>query len=106
MDLRYGEGPPEESALHRRFLWGNRSTGKYNAAAEEPIEIRDNHASIVSRQTFDAVQKRRLAQRGGKTPKRNGGDFVLAGLLKCDECGSVMYGHNSTGRYPYLICSG
>jgi len=88
------------------FFWGSRSTGKYNVAAEEPIEIGDNHASIVSRQTFDAVQKRRLAQRGGKTPKRNGGEFVLAGLLKCDECGSAMYGHNSTGRYPYLICSG
>ena len=87
------------------FVWGSRRTGKYNAASDEPVEILDNHASIISMQTFDAVKKRRLEQRGGKTPKRNGGSFVLAGLLKCNECGSAMYGHNSTGHL-YLICSG
>ena len=87
------------------FVWGSRKSGKYNSATDEPIEIPNNHAIIVSPQTFDAVQKRRLDQRGGKTPQPNGGSFVLAGLLKCDECGSAMYGHNVKGN-PYMICSG
>ncbi len=87
------------------FVWGSRSTGRYNVATDEPVEILNNHSSLVSKPIFDAVQKRRLEQRGGKTPKRNGGSFVLAGLLTCNECGSAMYGHNSTG-HPYLICSG
>jgi len=87
------------------FVWGDRPQGKYSTATEEPIEIPNNHASIVSHETFDAVQKRRLTQRGGKTPKRNGGSFVLSGLMKCEECGSPMYGQNVKGN-PYFVCSG
>ncbi len=87
------------------FVWGDRKSGKYNFATDEPIELPNNHAIIVSPQAFDAIQKRRAQQSGGKTPQPNGGSFVLSGLLKCDECGSPMYGHNVKGN-AYLLCSG
>jgi site-specific DNA recombinase len=87
------------------FIWGDRKSGKYNHVTDEPIFIPHNHTSIVDRNTFDAVQQRRAQQRGGKTPRRNGGTFVLSGLAKCECCGSAMYGH-AIRRNNYLICGG
>ncbi|MEO2046278.1 MAG: recombinase family protein [Pirellulales bacterium] len=87
------------------FHWGNRKSGKYNHATEEPIFISCNHTAIIDRKTFNAVQGRRVEQRGGKTPKLNGGTFVLSGLIRCHQCGEKMHGH-CTKANNYLICGG
>ena len=87
------------------FVWGERPTGKYNHAAEEPIFIPNNHPAIIDRETFDACARRRKERREARTPKRNGGNFVLSGLLRCEKCGSRMYGQSCEGN-KYLICSG
>ena len=87
------------------FSYGKNKSGKYNHATEEPIFIPDNHAVIIDRATFDAVQKRRERERGGKTPKRNGGNFVLSGLIRCSSCGDPIHGH-CVKDHNYLVCGG
>jgi len=87
------------------FVWGVQKTGKYHHATDEPVFIPGNHPSIVDRRTFDAVQQRRLRQRGRCTPKRDGGAFVLSGLARCEACGCAMYGTTLDG-WNYLVCSG
>jgi site-specific DNA recombinase len=94
------------------FIWPKESTGKYTTAAQsltEKIEIRDNHPAIISREQFDRVQRRLKESRGGRTPIKNGGDYLLSGLLYCKNCGRKMYGwRNSTNKNKaiYYRCNG
>lgn len=85
------------------FYWGIRSSGKYHRGTDEPIHFPNNHPAIIDHDTFNAVQRRRCEQRGGKTPKRNGGTFVLSGLVRCSECGERMHGRHTRG-HNYIIC--
>jgi site-specific DNA recombinase len=94
------------------FVWPKESTGKYSTAAQsltEKIEIRDNHPAIISREQFDRVQLRLKSSRTDRTPVRNGGDFLLSGLLFCQNCGRPMYGwrnNSNKKKNIYYRCTG
>ena len=65
------------------------------------------HASIISSETFEAVQAR-LSQNTGK-PTKKGRTYLLSGLLKCGLCGGAMSGYSFTKKtgqtYSYYKCS-
>jgi DNA invertase Pin-like site-specific DNA recombinase len=81
----------------------------------EWITAKDAHPALVSRELFEAVQKRLAARTwqakerdaSGKrkrkplaevrtTPHQGGGPFILTGLLKCCNCGERMVGRQRT----------
>ena len=69
------------------------------------IEIRDNHPAIIDLATSETVQ-RLLAERQRKTtPKRDGGDFLFTGIVRCGKCDSSMVGFANESRLYYL-CRG
>jgi site-specific DNA recombinase len=106
------------------FVWAKRRIGKYHrvAAGEikerstaerksdgEPltkrnpeaewIVHRDAHPALVDRKTFDRVQAKLAARKGQTGPKaKNGGGYILTGLVHCAHCGAKMYGTKLTHR--------
>ncbi len=56
------------------------------------IVIPNNHLAIIDQQTFDAVQQRLSERKQRTTPHKNGGKFLLTGLLHCGKCGGRMFG--------------
>lgn len=64
------------------------------------VLIRDAHPPIVSREVFEAVQRRLSGNRGWTTPIPGGGDFKLSKLLVCGRCGTFMYG---THQYKTIV---
>ena len=73
------------------FRWGERNRGRYSVA--KVVFICNNHPAIVSRETFDMVQKR-LTERvnGGGFSSPRPDKFALTGLLRCQKCDSPMFG--------------
>lgn len=76
-------------------------------AEEDQVVIPDNHPPIIDRELFDAVQRMFALRRRGTTPHKQGGGFVLSGLLRCADCGFAMIGHtdHNTGKKRYR-CGG
>lgn len=73
------------------FRWGVTTESKYIADGDrEAIEILDHHEAIVTREEFARAQRKLGERKRRSSPIRNGGDFVLTGLLKCGHCGSPM----------------
>ena len=102
------------------FVWGRNCQAKFYAirdglptedfdngptAENEQIIVRDNHPAIVSRSDFDAVNKMFASRRRGTTPHKNGGGFVLSGLVRCSCCGHAMTGQRDQKVIRYR-CSG
>ena len=102
------------------FAWNIRSSGKYNGVRngevtpefdrglngeEDWIVIEDNHPAIIDRETFEAVQRRlnarssKAGQPGASSPSPN--KYALSGLLRCEDCDSVMHGHSTHGHRYY-----
>jgi len=73
--------------------------------ASDRIIFEDVYPAIIDRKTFDAVQERLASRSTPSTPHRNGGDFLLSGLLRCAKCKSHMYGM-TIGGTQYYICGG
>ncbi len=107
------------------LVFGRRRSGKYHQVSkggdlqkgagkgwrdDAPIIVEDTHQALVSRETFEAVQ-RKLAERGerGIKPRYNG--YILSGILRCGHCGRPMCG-KSTGsakngtKRRYYYCPG
>jgi site-specific DNA recombinase len=68
----------------------------------------DCHATLVKNATFEAAQAI-LAARGEDRSHRSGnaGDYLLAGLVICDQCGRRYVGcaaHGNKYRYRYYSC--
>lgn len=93
--------------------WNKTSRGKYFKASSNGVEqkigaavvwnsesdwivFENNHPPIVTRAQFDAVQTAILSRKRTTTPHRNGGWFVLSGLIRCGYCGCAMTGQ--TGK--------
>ncbi|MCT2536551.1 recombinase family protein [Aquibacillus koreensis] len=79
---------------------------------ENWVVINNNHPPIISRETFDLVQKERVKRRIVKNKvedkKPTKGQKLLTGLVKCSCCGSHYYVSSSTrnyGDYYYYMCS-
>jgi len=80
---------------------------------ENIIEIKDGLPAIIDQSTWDLAQERlsgRARQAGGQHAKEV---YLLAGLMKCGECGSSLVGnrymgtHRSLGKkmYSFYRCS-
>lgn len=62
--------------------------GNYNRLG---VRVPGSHPRLVSEEDFKRVQDR-MAQRRSSPMARTAGDFLLAGLLACGECGNHMIG--------------
>jgi site-specific DNA recombinase len=62
--------------------------GNYNRLG---VKVPGSHPRLVSEEDFKRVQER-MAQRRSAPTSRKAGDFLLAGLLNCGECGNHMIG--------------
>ncbi len=76
-------------------------------AEEDQVIIPDNHPAIIDRELFDAVQRMFALRRRGTTPHKQGGGFILSGLLRCADCGFALIGHtdHNTGK-KWFRCGG
>jgi site-specific DNA recombinase len=100
------------------YIWPRASYGRYHRVRDgaisrekgeigEQIILPDNHPAVISREQFQRVAERLKQNRKSTTPLRNGGNYLLTGLLYCKNCGSKMYGFtNPKGPYQYYRCSG
>ncbi|MCE7956786.1 recombinase family protein [Acidobacteria bacterium ACD] len=77
-------------AYHGTFRWA----GTLYSGAYEPL---------VSKETFDQVQRVLDGRRNGGAP---GHVFTFSGLLRCQTCGGLMSGMLKKGRYVYYSCQG
>jgi DNA invertase Pin-like site-specific DNA recombinase len=71
------------------------------------VSVSGAHASLVQRGDFEAVQ-RRMARRAPKAVARERHRYLLAGLLRCGYCGSMVgASHSRAGAeepYRYYRC--
>lgn len=68
--------------------------------------VAGEHAALVERGTWQAVQDHLSGRRAG-TPARGAVGYLLRGLLRCACCGERMTGattHNGARRYRYYRC--
>ena len=54
--------------------------------------------AMVTPEEWDRVNATRHARRGGASPRRHGGDYLLTGLLRCGRCGRALVGHSTSRR--------
>jgi site-specific DNA recombinase len=104
------------------FIWAKRRIGKYRRVAagvvkereleltkngtcavkrnvrEEWTIVKDAHAALVDRATFERVQEKLTRRKLSTTPKKNGDRYLLSGLVRCGHCGAKMYGTRGTKR--------
>ena len=80
-----------------RRIWNKRNGaahGRYRPE-EQWVVAEDAHPSLVPPDLFARVQARMAAHLG---PKGTLGDYLLRGMVRCEECGAVMYRRRMTGR--------
>jgi site-specific DNA recombinase len=58
----------------------------------------DTHEGLVSRELFEKCQERLAENQKHTTPIRDGGPFLLTGLLVCGHCGYRLVGHTHKAR--------
>ncbi|MFH5806842.1 recombinase family protein, partial [Alienimonas sp. DA493] len=86
---------------------GRRAGGKGRDLNPEPVVIERTHEPLVSAATFAAAAGRLAANRTRTTPHRDGGAFVLSGLVRCGDCGQKMVGVTlRKGAVPHYRCLG
>lgn len=86
------------------YRWAKNRKGKYSHATDEVV-IPGNHPALITVEQFNNVQH--LMDRRSKppTPHRNGGSFVLSGLIRCGVCGHAMHGTTeNSGRTVRYRC--
>lgn len=87
------------------YRWGRKPKGRYFKATELVV-LKENHPALIDAETFEAAQ-RAMRQRTKKSaPVRNGGHYVLTGLLRCGDCGARMYGETeNAGDTVHYTCA-
>jgi DNA invertase Pin-like site-specific DNA recombinase len=113
--------------MNRRYVgdktWGVRASGKCHRYGKDGVRVTrrndqtqdvnaadgwvihaNTHEPLVDRETFQRVQARLRHNRELKTPRRNGGDFVLSRMLVCGHCGSVLVGTTRGKQREYRCC--
>lgn len=83
---------------------------KVNALKRVPEDewyiAKDAHEAIVSRETYDEVQ--RIFQSDTRVSPKKGKLTLFAGFVRCADCGRAMNRHtnkHSYGTYEYFVCS-
>lgn len=82
---------------------GNRVPRVNDAATWVTVEAPD--LAIVSRELFEAVQKRKAARSHLPVPKRRKPKHLLSGLLKCGCCGGGLSVKDRDHGRVRLICT-
>ena len=85
-------------------VWGLRTKDE---KAPEPVRVEEAWPALVSRETFDSVQ-RGLRERApaAQPPGRVGSQYLLSGLLRCGVCGKPYAGQAAkSGRFAYYVCA-
>ena len=84
-----------EFTYNRRV--GKDKNGKYNSHKnkdeEEIIRIPNGVPRIIDTKTFNKVQTRLAKNKKGKSSFRSNSTYLLAGLVKCGECGFSYQGN-------------
>lgn len=103
------------------FVWGRNTQAKFYSAREgeisetfdrgqtgesDQIVVPDNHPAIIDRELFERTQTLFSGRRRGTTPHKNGGGYVLSGLLRCADCGYAMVGSSQNGQWFHYRCGG
>jgi DNA invertase Pin-like site-specific DNA recombinase len=97
-------GTPPCKATIKRMLTNQTYTGIIVWSGES---YEGNYDPIVSRATFEAVQKV-LKKRAKPRKTRKGHDFPFTGLFRCGECGAMItaqWAHGNGGSYRYYRCT-
>ncbi len=69
--------------------------------------LKGHHTPLVSLETFDTVQARRLGTAKAPMRKNIGDDFALRGFVTCGDCDTPLRSSWSKGRtkhYAYYLC--
>lgn len=85
------------------FIWP--SLGRLKRG-EKQIEIRQHHEPIVPMRLFERAQQL-ITDRAPEIvhPQRLVSNYLLSGLLFCEQCGKAMLGATAkSGRYRYYSC--
>ena len=81
---------------------------RYNRGQEEFIIIRNHHEPIVSRELFDAAQRRIAAHRPQKNSLGNSNRTCFSGKIICGRCGASYVTRyrdlKDGGRSKYWVC--
>lgn len=83
--------------------------GKRQFSTNDPadwIVVTDAHPAIIDRDTFQRAQAMLKQNRERRTPTGRRNDYVLAKLLTCSHCGSVMTGELTQEGHRIYKCSG
>lgn len=64
----------------------------HRVEAEDFILTKDAHEAIVSQELWDAAQKKRISMKGKKEKTDPDHEYLLSGLVRCPQCGRVLYG--------------
>jgi site-specific DNA recombinase len=101
--------------------WNTQREGKYTDFCEGEVRVHDRqtdgganalsdwiivpdvHEALIDRDLFERVQARLEDNRKHTTPVKNGGDWLLSGLLVCGRCGWRMLGQ-ADGPRRYYRC--
>lgn len=90
------------------YLKPNGGRPAYPAAcsAEPPVRVENAWPAIISRETFQLVQRKMASRRPQVTHPRTVPSFyLLSGLLFC-SCGRAMIGRSAKShQYYYYMCS-
>lgn len=79
-----------DAILQKYYFAEIKAKQRLNQGQVQQYLITDNHEAIVSREDWEAVQKR-LRQNSKKDPRIDyNRRYPLSGLLKCEHCGSTL----------------
>lgn len=80
--------PVYAGTLHIEFTTDN---ARYLPQQDRTITVEDAFAPLIDKETF--AQAQRLREKRARAPSRQlGSDYLLSGLLTCEQCGSTLYG--------------
>lgn len=79
----------------------------WNKGSTDPIRIEGALPAIISKETFDRVQRMVSARAPNVIhPRRVGSDYLLSGLARCGKCGGPMCGSAAkSGKVRYYGCT-
>ena len=64
----------------------------HRVETEDYILAENAHESIISQELWDAAQKKRISMQGKKEKSDPSHEYLLSGLVRCPQCGRVLYG--------------
>jgi hypothetical protein len=85
------------------LIWGKKDTDRKGP----PVRAQDAWAAIIDKKTFAKAQGL-LKSRSPKVthPRSLTSDYLLGGIIRCAECGSLMTGLQAkSGSYLYYRCA-